>query len=86
MNHGTWDEVAVHGDVLSSISSRDSVMWMSKTETRLWTLPSVKMTFIFVKEGWFRTYLTDALGYVNDCYVESLMNNRYVSELEVLTD
>lgn len=81
VKHWSWDEVTVEEDGQSSEERRGSVMSMSRTATRVWTLPSVGKTFISVDERWFRTYVTDAVGSVTDCYIAEVLNDGQIDIL-----
>lgn len=52
-----------------SIESRDMVVFaMSMEATVLLKSPSHGTYFISVKSTWFRTYIAEAIGDVDDCY------------------
>ena len=38
-------------------------------------------TFISVDERWFRTYVTDAVGSVTDCYIAEVLNDGRIDNL-----
>lgn len=50
-------------------------MGMSKSASNLWAIPSVKRTFIKVKEMWFPAYPTDVLEVVNDRYIGPVLDD-----------
>lgn len=81
MKHRSWKEVSIKGDGLSSEERGNTVMGMSMSATNVWPLPSVKGTFISVEDRWFRTYVNDALGAVNNCYIAQLRNDSNVGLL-----
>lgn len=59
---------------------------MPWTETSVWKLPSVQKTFISVDEGWFQTYVTDALESVTIRYVAQVSSDDHIVLLVVLTE
>lgn len=65
--HKSWEEITVGKDILGNGKRKEAVMGMSSTATNIWTLPLMRKNFIAVDEKRFRTYVTDALGSVNDC-------------------
>lgn len=69
MKHFFWYEVTIEEDGLSSREREDAEMGMSKSQTSRWTLLSLRRMFITVEERCSRTYLTDSLGSLSDCYV-----------------
>lgn len=59
---------------------------MSWTMTSVSTLPWVGKTFISVDERLLRKYARDALGSVDNCYVEPLLNNGLIELLRVRSE
>lgn len=55
---------------------------LSCTATSVCTPPSVRNTFISVDERWFRTYMTEALGSVEGCYVGQVLDNGEIKLLK----
>lgn len=49
-------------------------MGISRTLARLWTPQFVAKTFISVAEKRFCTYVTDALGFLNNCYIRQVLD------------
>lgn len=86
MKRWSWDGITVEKDGLSSAERRDAVMGVSGSVTDVWTLPSVKTTFVSVKERGFRTYVKDALVSVSDCYAGQLMDHDHVNLLRERTE
>lgn len=60
-------------------------MRISRTGTNEHLLLTLRKTFILVDERWFRTYLTDAFGSVNDCYMGQVLDDVYNERLGVPT-
>lgn len=59
---------------------------MSRTATKLSTLPLVKIMFTSVEEEWFRKYVTDVLGSVHNCYVGCNPDVVHAGSLKVPTE
>lgn len=58
---------------------------MLRTATCVLTLLSVRTTLTQVVEWWVRTYVTNSLGSVNDCYVEQVSDDGHIERLGVPT-
>lgn len=56
-------------------------MEISTADTKGWTLQFVKETLIAVDEEGFRRYVTDLLGSIHYCDVESVLDDGHVSLL-----
>lgn len=61
-------------------------MGVSRLAACLWTAPSMRRTFILDEERWFSTYVIDALGALNDCYIGDVLNEGYVDLKRELTE
>lgn len=62
-------EDKVEEDQMRTGEMRETVLGMSRTETLVCKLPSLRRAFISVDERCSQTYLTDAFGSENVCYV-----------------
>lgn len=54
--------------------------------TNVQTITSVRKTFISVAERWLRTYITDALQYVSDCYIREVLDDGQIELRGVLIE
>lgn len=54
---------------LTGRERRGAVIGISKTDTTVVTLPSVRKTFTSVDDKWSWAYVTDVPGSVNDRYI-----------------
>lgn len=61
-------------------------MKLSRTATILWTLLSLRKTFISVDQRRFWPYLTDVLEFVNDCNVGKVLDYGHFEQLGVPTE
>lgn len=66
--------VTIEENVLGSEERRDAVEGMSRSVTNVRILPSMKRAFISHEERWCRTYVTEVLAYVNNCYVRQTLS------------
>lgn len=65
LEHWCCDEVRIERDELSGSSRREEVKEISRTTTKVRTLPSIKKFIISEDEEWSRKYLTDVPGSVH---------------------
>lgn len=84
--HWSWEEVPVEKYTLGREERREAVMEMSRKVSNLWASPSVRKTFILLKERWFRAYLTDVLESVNYSYVEQVLDGDHIDPLGMPTE
>lgn len=82
VKHSFWDAVTIREDWLSCGKRSDIVMWISWSVTNVWTLSPMKITFIPVEECWYRTYMIDTLGPVDDRYVGYVLDDGHIDLLE----
>lgn len=81
VKHQAGDEVTVEEDRPSSEERKNAVMGMPKSAVNVWILPSMKRTFIAVKERCFQTYVTDVLGALNNCYIRKILDDGHIDLL-----
>lgn len=58
---------------------------ISRTDSNVRTLPSMRKTFISIDERRCQTYVTDAHGTLNDCLVERALGDGQIELLIVPT-
>lgn len=69
LKHWSCKEVTVREDRLGSEEQREALMGMRGSASNVWTLRSVRNTYISADEKRFPVYVRDTLKSLNDCYV-----------------
>lgn len=59
---------------------------ISELVTDVRTLPCLRKTFILVDERWFQLYVTDARGFLNDCYTGNVLQDGCTDLSEILIE
>lgn len=61
-------------------------MQVLRTVTKIWTLQSMRKTFISVRERRLETYITDSFGCLNDDLLGQILENRCTDRLRILAE
>lgn len=86
LKHWSRNEITVEEDGLSIGEIMDAVMEISRSSINALSLPFVKRTFLSVEERFFRTFVTEPLGSVNDCYEGQVIGDGHSDLLGAPTD
>lgn len=86
MKHWAWREITVEEYGLGAEGREEDILGRLRTAASLRKLPSVRKMFILIDERWFRTYMTDALESVKDCFVEKVLDGGLIELLGVRTE
>lgn len=84
--HCSCERFTVGKDRLSSGNRKEGVIGMSRRSSNVYTVLSVKETFLSVDEWWFQTHVTDALKSVSECYVGQVQNEGHIYLILVPTE
>lgn len=86
LKHRHWDDAMVEENQLNSTETREVVMEITRTVTKVRSLLSVMKYFTAVDKRWFRTYVPDAFGAVKKCYVRKVLSHGHVDLVRVPTN
>lgn len=71
---------------LGSGKIRDAVMGMFRSATNKWTPPFVRRKLLSVKKRSIRTYVTDVLWFVEDCYAGYILDHSHIDTMQEVTE
>lgn len=73
-----WNHVTKKVNRLDILVEGEVIKKMLRTASTLWTLLSVRTTLMSVDERWFQTYLANALGSMDNCYVDQIIVHGHI--------